>query len=254
MGLKEFRKKLKWADPFTYIDIFVMPKVNPNENEAISWVVYLASAFFFAWAIYTGLGILLGTQNPMMIVVSASMEPLYHRGDIIVLQGATEENLAGQEVQLDYPSLSGTAFASIASPVYRPGTNRIESIEFNSGQKIPITKEGSIVVYWSEYRQEPIVHRVVAKLNAGDGLYLLTKGDAENNASIDQDCGILINGKPKSNNKCIELYPVPLENLQGKTLFHLPLLGCVKLWLLDDLRSLWLQGKMPKEYQEGNIC
>ena len=81
MGLKEIREKLKWLDPFTYVDLYIMPRVNPKDSEAISWVVYLASAFLFAWLIYTGLGLAFGTQSPMMIVVSGSMEPLYNRGD-----------------------------------------------------------------------------------------------------------------------------------------------------------------------------
>ena len=30
-----------------YVDLYVMPKVNPSGSETIAWIVYLASAFFF---------------------------------------------------------------------------------------------------------------------------------------------------------------------------------------------------------------
>jgi signal peptidase len=60
---------------------------------------------FFALIIFSALGLVFGTGSPMMIVVSASMEPLYHRGDIIFLHGATAENIEGTEVGLDLPSL-----------------------------------------------------------------------------------------------------------------------------------------------------
>jgi len=253
MNLSNLRKKLKWLDPFTYIDLYVMPKVNPKENEAITWVVYLASAFLFAWLIYTGLGLLLGTQSPMMIVVSASMEPIYHRGDIILLHGASPESIEAETARLQEPSLLEKELAAIASPIFsKSSAPQIQSIEFNSGQTIPITKDGSIVVYWSNRMQEPIVHRVVAKLEAEDGWYVLTKGDSKQNNTVDQDCGFIINGRPEK--QCIELYPVPISRLQGKAFLNLPFLGCIKLWLLDDLGSLIRTGQLPREFKEGNFC
>jgi signal peptidase I len=250
MCLKKIRKKLKWLDPFTYVDIYLMPKLNPNENEAIGWLVYLASAFIFAWLIYTGLGLILGTQSPMMIVVSASMEPVYHRGDIIILHGATAQSLEGPIVELDMPTLQEKELASFANPSY--SENQIKAIEFDSGQSLEITKEGSVVVYWSTHLRKPVVHRAVAKLHAADGWYVLTKGDSKQNSTVDQDCGLILNGSPEKD--CIEFYPVPIENLQGKAFLHIPIVGCVKLWLLDDLGSLITTGKLPVEFKPGNIC
>ncbi len=253
MGWKKFREKLKWIDPFTYVDLYIMPKVNPEDSEAISWVVYLASAFLFAWLIYTGLGLAFGTESPMMIVVSASMEPLYHRGDVILLHGATAESINSPEVVLDIPSLKEKELYSFAEPVYSDSLPKhIEAISFNQGKNLPITQKGDIVVYWSERMNEPVVHRTVAKLRADDGWYLLTKGDSIHNTTIDQDCGFIINGQ--SQKPCIEFYPLPIEKLQGKAFFQVPLLGCVKLWLLDDLGSLIATGKLPNEFREGNVC
>jgi signal peptidase I len=300
MGWKEFRKNLKWLDPFTYVDLFVMEKVQGfssakkiavlcacfafiafamlwivpqsfgsipltiaiiallglfyfhDRAEGLNWAVYMAFAMLFAIAIFSALGAAFGTGSPMMIVVSASMEPLYHRGDIIFLHGATAESIKGVEVQTGLPTLDEKELALFAQPVYSQGSSAIESILLDSGQKIPITEGGSIVVYWSLHQNEPVVHRVVAKLIAGDGVYLLTKGDSVYNPTIDQDCGLVLNGVPQK--ECIELYPVPLERVQGVSFLQIPLIGCAKLWVMDDLGSLIATGRMPKGYMEGNVC
>ncbi len=249
--LEKIRNKLKWLDPFTYVDLYLMPKANPKNSETINWIVYLACSFVFAWLIYTGLGLVLGTATPMMIVVSSSMEPVLHRGDIVVLLGSDADAIKAQEASLDLQSLEETEFSSFANPVYSD-SQTITSIELNTGSKIQVTKEGDVVVYWSDFRKEPIIHRVVAKLKAGNGTYFLTKGDSANNSTIDQDCGRVINGRPEKS--CIELYPIPTQRLQGKVVFSMPLLGCIKLWAVDDLGSLLTTGKLPKEWEPGNVC
>jgi len=61
--LKKLREKLKWLDPFTYVDLYLMPIINPGKKEWISMVVYIISAFIFAFLIFNGLGFLLGTSS-----------------------------------------------------------------------------------------------------------------------------------------------------------------------------------------------
>ena len=90
---RSFREKLKWLDPFTYVDLWVMPKINPNKNKAVEWIVYIVFAFIFALALYTILGLLLQTRSPMVIVLSGSMEPTMYRGDVVVLTGVAPENI-----------------------------------------------------------------------------------------------------------------------------------------------------------------
>jgi len=250
--LKKLREKLKWFDPFTYVDLYLMPKVNPKESEAISWVVYLASSFIFAWIFYTALGLALGTSSPMVIVLSGSMEPLYHRGDVIVMQGSPAEAIIAQEVQLQEASLSSVPLSSIASLSYSPdnGIKQIESIQFNNGSSLSPNKEGSVVVYYSSLLGKPIIHRAVAKLKAGDGWYLLTKGDSEQNSTVDQDCGKVIAGMPEK--PCIARYPVPVQELEGKAMLWLPFVGCFKLWLIDDLGSLIRTGSLPADF--AGVC
>jgi signal peptidase I len=298
--ISEFRKKLKWLDPFTYVDLFILPKVHAlsknmqnivfvatflllvllvstiigvvpfflalitlfyawlfffEKNEAVDWGIYLLSAFVFAWAIYSVFGLALGTQSPFVIVMSASMEPLYHRGDVIILQGASFDSITAPETTLQQP-LSQTPFDSFAKPNSSNGSNGrlIESIEFNTGETIQITQNGSIIVYNSQNINSasgPIIHRVVSKISASDGKFFLTKGDSINNNTIDQDCGRIIYGVPE-NEGCIMLYPVKESEIDGKALFQIPAIGCVKLWLFDNLASLISTRELPGHF--SGIC
>ncbi|MFH1240319.1 MAG: hypothetical protein V1672_03815 [Candidatus Diapherotrites archaeon] len=241
MGLKAIKAKLgflKYLDPFHYVDLFLMPVLNPDENELISWVVYIVSAFVFALAIYSILGFVLGTSSPMVIVVSGSMEPVYYRGDVIVLQGTTPATLVAPEVDIDTRTLQNTYLNDVANTDYVS-----KKIIFKNGTEIPFNTTNDIVVYFSNLRQQPIIHRVMAKLNAGDGTYVVTKGD--NNNVIDQECTI-------SSKQCISLFPVPVSELDGKALLKIPFVGCVKLWLFDNLGSVIITGNLPENYR--GIC
>src|SRR3989338_6341130 len=92
-SFKNLKNLLKWLDPFTYVDVFVLPKINPEKKSWISWTVYLISAFAFAFLLYSLTGLILQTSFPLVIVVSGSMEPVYFRGDLIVLQGVNSDSL-----------------------------------------------------------------------------------------------------------------------------------------------------------------
>lgn len=293
------RKKLKWLDPFTYIDRFLLPKVHAlsknlqyivfvatylllillvsavlgvvpfflalltlfyawlfffEKSEAVDWGIYLLSAFVFAWAIYSAFGLALGTTSPFVIVMSGSMEPLYHRGDVIILQGTSFGSLNAPEVTLQQ-SLDQTPFDSFATPNYTqtPNGPLIESIEFNNGQTTQITQAGSIIVYNSpniHNADGPIIHRLVSKISAQDGKFFLTKGDSVNNSTVDQDCGRVIYGSPEKD--CIMLYPIKESEIDGKALFQIPVIGCVKLWLFDNLSSLIARGSLPQDF--GWVC
>jgi len=233
---------LKYLDPFHYVDLFVMPIVNPDENESISWIVYIVSAFVFAVAIYSILGLMLGTTSPMVIVVSGSMEPVYYRGDVIVLQGVNSDTLLAQDVKMSISTLENTPYNQIATTNYLT-----EEINFKDEITVPFSTNNDIVVYFSDLRQQPIIHRVMAKIHAQDGYYVITKGD--NNNVIDQECGNIIPGRAPN---CISLYPVPVSELDGKAVLKIPMVGCVKLWLFDNLGSIITTGKLPENYR--GIC
>jgi len=110
------------------------------------------------------------------------------------------------------------------------GEPKTRAIKIN-GEEIMLDSSGPIVVYFSELRRQDIIHRAVLKLNASDGSFLVTLGD--NNSRLDQDCV-----EQSGAYNCITINPVPLEKIKGTYLFHIPLVGYVKLLLFDDLPKL----------------
>jgi len=231
--IKQKLQFLKYIDPFYYVDTYVVPKVNPKNIEWVNWVIYLVSALFFAWLIYTVLGLLLATSSPMVIVVSGSMEPVLYRGDVVVMQGASPEDIRAEQVELDMPTLKEIALIKIAKSDSIPPNNLL----FTSGEIVPITETGDTVVYTSNSIRnfgQPVIHRVVAKVKVRDGYYLITKGD--NNNVIDQECGTIVAGLPQY--QCITLYPIPAQEIKGRAVFKIPLVGYMKLLVFDDLPAL----------------
>jgi len=116
-----------------------------TKRKIIVTVILLVSAFSGAFLIYFIMQVALNTENPMVVVVSGSMEPNLHKGDLLFLRGIDAENIK-----------NGTIGG----------------------------KEGDIIVFnaqglpgWFHAPVEPIVHRVVDK-KYDNGWFFLTKGDA----------------------------------------------------------------------------
>ncbi|ASJ05408.1 MULTISPECIES: signal peptidase I [Thermococcus] len=56
----------------------------------LAWVLIALLAVF---TLQTGLKVALHTDSPLVIVVSESMEPVFYRGDVVLLKGINEENI-----------------------------------------------------------------------------------------------------------------------------------------------------------------
>ncbi|MEK6972886.1 MAG: hypothetical protein AABW72_02510 [archaeon] len=247
-SLKQRLAFLRWLDPFTYVDIFILPKINPSENKTITNIIYVISAFIFAFAFYSLFGFLLSTNYPATVVLSGSMEPVFYRGDILIVQGISAETLIAPEISLDieslenvstffyangYCSLTGSTSPVKCLQLLNPvlankislGNFTTNEIRFSDGRVLPIETSGDIVIYYSKLQNKEIVHRAVAKIKAKDGIYVLTKGDSKQNPFIDQEGGIVE-------------YAINVNDLYGKVIFKIPLLGYVKLLLLDDPMQL----------------
>ncbi len=251
--LKEKLRWLKWIDPFTYSDL-LLQKIDPDhEWKMRRWLVELLTAFISAFLLYTIIGWVLGTAMPLVIVVSGSMEPILHRGDVVLLQGIGGSDVKVQEATINQ-NIAGRGFWDFGTVQYFPSQdgwlpdsnacvqqrNRgIYSVTIE-GKEYRFRTDGDIVVYFSG--NEPIIHRAVLRIHAKDGDYFLTKGDSKFNPLFDQDCGRLIGSISECS--CITLYPIPIKQVQGKAVGWIPLVGYVKLILVDDLTQL-LQGCPP---------
>lgn len=237
------RDKLKWLDPFTYVDVFVLPKVNPYNKEWLNWVVYIVFAFLFAFIAYSLLGFLLGTPSPLVIVVSGSMEPTLYRGDVAVLQGVSGEGLNVPLIEWGAQDISNASLADLAALSMEGGGET--KIAFKNGQSILVPRigTGDIVVYFAPHKGIEIIHRAVAKVHANGKYYVLTKGD--NNWALDQDCGVVSSGLPTiqgspffTQKPCASPHLVGLDQVKGRVVLRVPWIGNIKLLLLDDVPSL----------------
>ncbi|MHA2120809.1 MAG: signal peptidase I [Promethearchaeota archaeon] len=120
-------------------------KEHSVKRKIIVTAILLVLAFSGAFLIYFVMQIALNTNTPMVVVISGSMEPNLHKGDLLFLKGRDAEDI-------------------------RNGT--IDG------------KEGDIIVFdargipgWFHAPNDPIVHRVVDK-KYDNGWFFLTKGDA----------------------------------------------------------------------------
>ena len=115
-----------------------------SRKKIIIAIVMISIAFFGSFLVYFILQISFNTESPIVVVISPSMEPQIHTGDLLFVMGREPENIK-----------NGT----IAD------------------------KDGDIIVFdayglWSSAPVEPIVHRVIDKYQVGDTWYFRTKGDA----------------------------------------------------------------------------
>ncbi len=131
-------------------------------------VIYVVVGFFIAYGLNFALGLALGTDTPVVAVVSNSMIPAFYKGDLLVVLG----------------------------------DNSI--------------KEGDVIIYDVSSATYPIIHRVIG-VNS-DGTFE-TKGDA-NPAQISFE------------------HSVTQQQIHGKAVFKIPLLGWVKIIFMQALGML----------------
>ncbi|MDD3084226.1 MAG: hypothetical protein PHP82_04345 [Candidatus ainarchaeum sp.] len=247
---KSFLSKLKWLDPFTYVDLFVMPKVKKVSNSKIvEGVVNIFFAALFAIIIYSVIGFIFGNNTPLVIVYSESMEPDFYRGDIIGLTGLNNQMNFGKEINLNQ-KINNIPTINFAEPIY--SNNSLEKIVFSNGEELFLDNisNNATIVYPAFPSNIPIIHRTIVKINALDGQFVLTKGDNQKtNPTFDQDCGQIDQLRNSSEKICITFYAIPIEQVQGVKFFKIPFIGCAKIWVFDNLISLITTGELPKDFK-----
>ncbi|MFA5745264.1 MAG: hypothetical protein WCX82_00945 [archaeon] len=237
------KKKSFWyyLDPFNYVDLLLekfVGKPNTFGKNVLYWIVYIFTSFILALLIYKILGLILGVSMPMAIVVSASMEPSLHRGDIVILTSA--KNLKVEEVTIN-ESIARKDISEFTEMNYSKnqyGLTEIDYIKIGD-KKISlidaIDNKNDVVVYSSNVNGRDIIHRAVVKIHAKDGSFILTKGDNhKTNVFIDEDCQITTeNNKIVAQKPCLNLYPIKESTLKGKKIGKIPYIGYIKLVLFQ---------------------
>lgn len=141
-----------------------LKKPFPHKKIIIA-IALILLAFFGSFFVYFILQISLNTESPIVVVISGSMEPTIHKGDLLFIMGKDPEDIR-----------SGTA----------------------------IDKSGDVIVFnaqWTGAPQEPIVHRVINKYQVNDTYFFDTKGDANpfpdpESVSEKDVIGVVIGGIP----------------------------------------------------------
>lgn len=193
-----------------------------EEDSIWSWLVNIILAFvLIKFIVYPGLGLILGTDYPIVAVVSSSME---HESSFDDWWTNSQEWYWDQGI---------TEEAFMMYP-FKNGFNKGD-IMVLKGKKPNEIEVGDVIVFVSHrYRPkaDPIIHRVV-KIWQEDGKYLFqTKGDnyITNRNSINS-CDQVA---------CVDETKITEEQVLGKAVFKIPLLGYIKIIFVELLKIVGL--------------
>jgi len=166
-----------------------------HDDSIWSWVVNLILAFLIVkFLIYPGLALILGSQLPLVAVISGSME---HEGmDFDAWWDANKEWYEDQ-------GITENEFESFK---FTNGFNKGDVMVLVAPDNLEV---GDVLVYISNSHAYPIIHRVTY-INE-DGSYVV-KGDNNDNA----DPG-----------------DVEASQVVGKALYRIPKIGMIKIWAVD---------------------
>ena len=211
--------KLRYLDPFYLFDLLWDRYV--GLEGPVKWAADVVYTIFIAFLIYAFLGLLLHTPKPAVIVASSSMIPTLYPGDIVIVKGISPSQILAPEVCVDTNLNYHVLPDQIGLRFVRRGI-KLEYLEINN-QRIPVERNGTIVVYYDDLRGRDIIHRVILKIKTPKGYLLVTKGDNdETNPTADQDCLL---------GRCVYPFLVSGDQVIGEPLFVIPRIGIVKLWL-----------------------
>lgn len=193
-------------------------------------IYFIVLALVLAFGILQTTGTALGTDKPVVSVVSCSMYPEYDRGDVLFVNGVDFDTInEGEIIVYQVPmkasvSINGESFELGEQASETPlGPAKVTNVE-NSNAVLEFGGERIRVIQGSSYSVDsqevevnqvsgmniPVVHRVTEKRENS----LETKGDA-NPQQLDFETDI----RP--------------EQIHGKVFFRIPKLGAVKLIAMD---------------------
>lgn len=234
--------------------------IREGENEAFEWFYFLALALILAFGTITTTGTVLNTDKPVVSVVSCSMYPEYHKGDILIVNGQDysdievddvviyrvpdriDFSIGGEEYTLEKDSPINdesieTSIGSIELVDVQADLNNGNDVAVLSvnGERTTVQDGETLSVSGTEMEVErissmpiPVVHRVIEKGESS----LQTKGDA-NNAQLDFESDVR-----------------PFQ-IHGTTAFKIPRLGVVKILAMD---LVGFQGDKPLVIDRYRPC
>lgn len=193
-----------------------------NEDSVWSWIVNIILAFIIIkFILYPGIGLILGTNLPIVAVISESME---HNGNFDKWWGSPASCANGTTIytctQADWYASRHITKEDFESYPMHNGFNKGDIILLK-GVTFEGLNVGEILVYQSKLSY-PVIHRVVEKDD-----FIATKGDHNQRQIIDPSLNEQYIGK---------------DQIIGKAWIKIPYLGYVKIWFADLLQCVTFNG------------
>ncbi len=191
-----------------------------NSNSVWSWILDIFIAFIIVkFLFYPAIGLLFGTQYPIVAVTSGSME---HNGNFSSWWfGSPADCGNGVCRQVDfYAKYNITEKDFLDFPLHN-GFNKGDLIVLR-GKKPEDIKIGDVIVFNMD-KAEPIIHRVIKKVYNTNTkrYYFQTKGD-HNPFSFYSEL------------------QTSQDDVLGVAWFRIPYLGYIKIWFVNFLKTLHL--------------
>ena len=190
---------------------FKLPIGLIGDDSVLSWIVNVILAFvLIKFIVYPGLGLIVGTNYPIVAVISGSME---HDGSFDnwwESPAACQQELCTQEKFYNLYGISKSEFEEFK---FNHGFNKGDIIFLRNVKDSEI---GDVLVFMSPYKPEPIIHRIIKISVEDNGKIYLTKGDHN-----------LATGKYDEN--------IQEKQMLGKGWFRVPSLGWIKIGFVNLL-------------------
>ncbi|KYK27224.1 hypothetical protein AYK26_04140 [Euryarchaeota archaeon SM23-78] len=218
---KEPKKPTTWYGKIWY---FIW-----HDNSIWSWIVNIILAYIIIkFIVYPGMGLILGTNFPIVAVVSNSME---HHMPFDNWWANNEDYYLGQNITK----------ADFETYPFKNGFNKGD-IMFLIGKKPEDISIGDVIVFQSG-EPYPIIHRVIKKEEMNVWVFQ-TKGDhngVQIRKYIDPKTGktqFFAVGENVPNNYIVILDETRVleKQLLGKAVFRVPWLGYVKILFVDIMK------------------
>jgi len=178
-----------------------------EDDSVWSWLLNVALAFLLIkFLVYPGLGLVLGTDFPVVAVVSGSMEH----------EDSFDEWWQSQEYVYQRYNITRGVFTEFP---LSDGFNRGDIIVLK-GAPAENINIGDVIVFESK-RPDPIIHRVVSIKMTETGFAFVTKGD-HNYLSI--------------SDSTLDETNIPASALLGGAWVRIPYLGFVKIWFVESIQ------------------
>jgi len=179
-----------------------------NEDSLLSWVINIILAFvIIKFLLYPGLGLVLGTQAPIVAVVSGSMEHDAEFDKWWNEPSCCDDQCIQTMIQGDYYEQAGVSKEEFMKFPSKYGFDKGDIMFLHNNGEI-IT--GDVIVYSIKEKADPIIHRVIDIKEENGKKYYFTKGD--------HNCGIASFEKA-----------IPEERIIGKSFLRIPFLGWIKI-------------------------